>query len=459
MLICAFMGMFSETSLNIALTTLMNDFRISAATAQWLTTGYLLTLGIIMPFTALLIQRYTTRRLFFVSTTSLTLGTIVGGMSVNFSMLLIARILQAIGMGILLPLMSNTILVIFAKEKRGTAMGTLGLVLSFAPAMGPAISGILIQYMSWHFIFWLLLPFILLGMFIGYRNLINVTENHQQKIDFLSVISSTLGFGGIVFGLSQTEESLLSPIVIVPIIIGIISLAFFIKRQNTENPILDLSVFKYPIFVTGSILVLICVLIFQGTMIILPMYLQTGAGLTVLLAGLVLLPGSATNGILQMLGGKIFDKYGYKILVIPGFIIMLVTLFFLKTLTPNSSIILIMILDMTLMAGTAIVWTGAQTHALNQLPPKLYAHGSATLNTMLQVIGAIGVSISVAVLSSTKSNYLASSQHPNSINEISSAIASGAGNVFGGLMIIAIIGLLISFWMILRDKKQELTEI
>lgn len=458
MLISAFMGMFSETSLNITLTTLMGVFKISASTAQWLTTGYLLTLGIIMPVTALLIQMFTTRRLFFIATTSLLIGTLTGGLALNFNMLLVARILQAIGMGILLPLMSNTILITFEKSKRGSAMGMLGLVLSFAPALGPSISGVLIQFASWHFIFLILIPFILLGMFIGYKNIVNITEVSKQHIDVPSVISSTIGFGGIVFGLSQAENSLMNPVVIISLIIGAISLFYFVKRQNIDNPVLNLSVLKYPVFVMGMSLVLVCVLIFQGTMIILPMYLQTGAGLTVLLAGLVLLPGSATNGALQMFAGKIYDKYGYKVLVIPGLIIMLITLFFLRTLTPNSSIALIMILDVILMAGTAIVWTGAQTQALNQLPPHLYAHGSATLNTLLQVVGAIGVALSVTVLTKTKNNYLSASIHPKSINEISNAITSGAGHVFAGLMLVTVVGIVISLIMIVRDKYRTVEQ-
>ncbi len=447
LLICAFVGFFSETSLNIALTSLMEVFQVKASTAQWLTTGYLLTLGIIMPFTGLLIQMFTTRKLFFTSTTSLAIGTLLGALSVNFEMLMFARILQAAGMGLLLPLMFNTVLVIFPMEKRGAAMGTIGLVLSFAPALGPALSGILIQYMSWRFIFWLLLPFILIGMFVAYKNLENVTEVKKQRIDIISAVLSTVGFGSIVYGFGQAGESWTNPIVIISIMIGLISLALFVKRQNTEEPVLNLNVFKYPVFVMGLILVLICMLVLMSTMIILPMYLQTGAGLSVLVTGLMLLPGSAINGALQMVSGKIFDKYGHKVLVIPGLIIMMITLFFLTTLTPNSSIGLIVALHMILMGSMAIVWTGAQTHALNQLPPELYAHGSASLNTLLQVNGAIGTAVAISILTSGKNNYLAHSSHPKQLSEISNAIASGANNVFWGLMIVAIIGFIISLLM------------
>lgn len=206
LLICGFVGMFSETALNIAITNLMEVFQINAATAQWLTTGYLLTLGILMPFTGLLLQMYTTRQLFIVSTAGLTAGTFLAAVSLNFEMLMFARVIQAIGMGLLLPLMFNTLLVIFPPEKRGAAMGYMGLVLSFAPALGPAISGMIIQYLSWHFIFWILLPLIVIGMLFGMKYLENVTEVSKQRIDVLSAVLSTIGFGGIVFGFGQAGE-------------------------------------------------------------------------------------------------------------------------------------------------------------------------------------------------------------------------------------------------------------
>src|SRR5699024_4232622 len=202
-----------------------------------LTTGYLLTLGVVMPITGVLIQSFSTKQLFFSSTLSLVLGTFLAAISVNFEMLMLGRVLQAIAMDVLLPLMFNTVMIIFTIEKRGSAMGTIGLVLSFAPALGPAVSGVLIQFMSWRMIFWLSLPFILLGIFIAYKNLENVTEVKKQKIDILSVVLSTIGFGSIVYGFSLMGESLANPTALIIITIGFTALIVFVLRQNRAEPL------------------------------------------------------------------------------------------------------------------------------------------------------------------------------------------------------------------------------
>ncbi|HEB2280800.1 TPA: multidrug efflux MFS transporter [Staphylococcus aureus] len=458
LIIVAFAGMFSETSLNIAITNLMEIFDIKASTAQWLTTGYLLTLGIVMPFTGALIQSFSTRKLFFFAASSLAIGTFIAPLSIHFGVLLFARILQAIGMGIMLPLIFNTVLVIFPVEKRGSAMGTIGLVLSFAPALGPAISGVLIQYMSWRFIFWLLLPFILIGMFIAYKNLENVTEVNKQPIDIISVITSTIGFSGIVYGFGELGASWTNPIAIGSVIIGLISLIIFIKRQNNPNPLLNLSVFKYPVYVMALLLVLMNIFVFMSTMIILPMFLQTGAGLSVFIAGLIILPGSIANGTIQLLGGKIFDKYGPKVLIAPGAIIMLIALYIFTHLTPQSSIISIILTHILLLAGVAAVWTAAQTHALNQLPSELYAHGSAVLNTALQVTGAIGTAIAVSVLTSGMNQHLSKVAHPDSLSNVSKAITVGSNHVFILLSIVVLLGLIMSLFMFKSRTKEAISK-
>lgn len=454
LLISAFAGMFSETSLNIALTNLMVIFKVDSSTVQWITTIYLLTLGIIMPFSALFIKMFTTRKLFLFSTLNLLLGTLIGGVSFNFYMLILARVIQAIGMGILLPLMFNTVLLIFDKNKRGQAMGTLGLVLSFAPALGPAISGFLIQYISWRFIFFILLPFILIGIVIGYNNIQNLSETQKQKIDITSVISSVIGFGGLVYGINNLESASNFKITIITLIIAICSLTLFITKQIKSKSVVDLSVFKYPLFILGITFVMLCIWIFQGTMIILPMYLQNGAGFSVLVAGLILLPGSMTNGFLQMFSGKVFDKYGYKALVLPGLAVILITLYLLTLLTPKSSILLIILLDIVLMGGIASVWTGSQTLALNQLPSNLYSHGSTIINTLLQVVGAIGVAISVTIFTLGKNSYLSTSVHQKTTEVISNSIAFGASHVFILFMFMTLVCFIISLFIPMIQKRQ-----
>lgn len=375
LLICGFVGMFSETALNIAISNLMDVFRISAATAQWLTTGFLLTLGILMPMTGLLLQWFTTRQLFIGSLVSSIIGTLIAALAFNFEMLMVARVLQAAGMGLLIPLMFNTILVVYPPEKRGAAMGFVGLVIMFAPATGPTVAGLLIEYLTWHYIFWLSLPFLVIGLLIGLKYLENVTDVTKPRIDLLSVTLSTIGFGGVVFGFSKAgegEEGWTSAIVVTSIVIGLAALALFTLRQTfMREPMMNLRVFKYPMFLVGLLMVLSCMMIILSSMIILPMYLQNGMRLSAFAAGLMLLPGSALNGILSPHMGRLFDKYGPKWLVIPGLVVVAAMLWFFSGITPASSVGFIVALHIGLMVGISMVWMPAQTNGLNQLPPEL----------------------------------------------------------------------------------------
>lgn len=451
LLVVGFVGMFSETALNIAMVNLMDVFQISAATAQWLTTGFLLTLGILMPISGLLLQMFTTRQLFTYSLISLITGTLIAALAVNFEMLMVARVLQAAGMGLLLPLMFNTILVIYPPEKRGAAMGFVGLVIMFAPATGPTIGGLLIQYLTWHYIFWFSLPFLVIGLLIGLKYLENVTEVTKPRIDLLSVLLSTVGFGGVVFGFSKAgegEEGWGSMVVVASIIIGLTSLFFFVLRQNSMNePMLNLKVFKFPMYVVGLLLVMMSMLIIMSSMIILPMFLQTGAGLSVFIAGLMLLPGSALNGLLSPFIGRLFDKFGPKWLVIPGLILVTTMLWFFTTLTTASSVAFIVALHVGLMVGIAMIWMPSQTNGLNQLPPELYPHGTAIMNTLQQVIGAVGTAVAVSILTGGMDNYLHSSSAPTQPAEIANAMAAGLQNVFLFTVVIAMVGLIIGFFI------------
>jgi len=451
LLIVGFVGMFSETALNIAMVNLMDVFQISAATAQWLTTGFLLTLGIIMPISGLLLQMFTTRQLFVGSLISLIAGTLVAALAINFEMLMVARVLQAIGMGLLLPLMFNTILVIYPPEKRGAAMGFVGLVIMFAPATGPTIGGLILEYLTWHFIFWFSLPFLFIGLLIGLKYLENVTEVTKPRIDLLSVLLSTIGFGGVVYGFSKAgegHEGWGSMVVVTSIIIGLVALFFFVLHQNSMNdPLLNLSVFKFPMYVIGLLLVMICMVVIMSSMIILPMFLQTGAGLSVFTAGLMLLPGSALNGLLSPFIGRLFDKFGPQWLVIPGLIVVATMLWFFTTLSTASSLAFIVALHIGLMVGVAMIWMPSQTNGLNQLPPELYPHGTAVMNTLQQVIGAIGTAVAISILTGGMENYLHGSSAPSKPVELANAMTSGSHDVFLFTMIIALIGLIFGLFI------------
>ncbi|MFD6439290.1 MDR family MFS transporter [Peribacillus sp. NPDC060186] len=448
-LIAGFIGLFSETALNMALGDLIQEFNVSPSTVQWLTTGYLLTLGILVPVSGLLIQWFNTRQLFIASMVFSILGTLIAAIAPGFGILMLARVIQAIGTGLLLPLMFNTILVIFPIHKRGATMGLMGLVIMFAPAIGPTVSGLIIENLTWHFIFWVSLPFFVIALLFGLKYMQNVSTITKPKIDVPSIVLSTIGFGGIVYGFSIVgEKGWGSAIVLSTIIVGLIALFLFTVRQfNMEKPMIDLRVFKYPMFTLGLITVFITFMVIMSSMILLPLYLQTGLALAAFSAGLVLLPGGVLNGFMSPITGRIFDKFGPRGLVIPGFIIMIAMLWTLSNVTTETSIIMVILMHTFLMIGVSMVMMPAQTNGLNQLPKNLYPDGTALMNTLQQVSGAIGTTVAITIMSASQKNYMASVEDPFDPSTISGSLTAGVQDAFVFGLVLAIVGLIVSFFI------------
>ncbi|MBP2111003.1 DHA2 family lincomycin resistance protein-like MFS transporter [Paenibacillus silagei] len=450
LLIAGFIGMFSETALNVALSDLMNVLQITPSTAQWLTTAYLLTLGILVPISGMLLQWFTTRQLFVAALCFSILGTFLAAISPNFEFLLTARVVQAMGTALLLPLMFNTILIIIPAEKRGAAMGLIGLVIMVAPAIGPTIAGLLIESLSWHWIFWLSLPFLVMALISGILFMQNVTEVTKPKIDVLSIILSSFGFGGIVYGFSSAGEAegWGSPKVIIAIVIGAIALILFCIRQLTmKQPMIDLRAFKFPMFVVGVLMVFICMMVILSSMLILPMYLQQGQGYSAFKAGLLLLPGGIINGLMSPVMGRLFDKYGPKWLVIPGLALVAVSLWFFSGITATSTVVFVIVLHSVLMIGISMIMMPAQTNGINQLPLEYYPHGTAIMNTLQQVAGAIGTALAVSIMTSGSKSYMQTVTNPADPLNIGAAFTHGVQNAFIFGMVMAIIGLVIAFFL------------
>ncbi|MEC0242433.1 DHA2 family efflux MFS transporter permease subunit [Paenibacillus dokdonensis] len=440
LLISGFIGMFSETALNVALSDLMTLLHIEPATVQWLTTGYLLTLGILVPVSGLLLQWFTTKQLFVTAIIFSILGTLIAALAPNFEMLMLARVVQAIGTGIMLPLMFNTILVIFPPEKRGAAMGIIGLVIMFAPAIGPTIAGLLIEHLSWHWIFWLSLPFLVLSLICGIFFMQNVSKITKPKIDFLSILLSSLGFGGIVYGFSSAGEGSggwSSTKVIVALAVGVVALVLFALRQlRMKQPMINLRAFKYPMFTLGVLMVFISMMIILSSMLVLPMFLQRGFGKTAFYAGLIMLPGGIINGIMSPIMGRLFDKYGPRWLVFPGFLVAAVMLWFFASVTPTSAVFLVIVLHTCLMIGISMIMMPAQTNGLNQLPRQYYPDGTAIMNTLQQVAGAIGTAVAVSIMTAGQTRYMSHAANPNMLD----ALTTGVQDAFMFGMIVALIG-------------------
>ncbi|WP_375162416.1 DHA2 family efflux MFS transporter permease subunit [Bacillus sp. V3B] len=456
--VAGFIGLFNETALNMALNNLIISFGIHETTAQWLTTGYLLTLGILVPVSGLILQWFTTRQLFITSLIFSIVGTLIGAISPTFSILMIARVVQAVGTALLLPLMFNTILMIIPPYKRGKIMGIIGLVIMFAPAVGPTLSGLILKNLSWHWIFWVSLPLLVFALVFGIYFMQNVTETTKPKIDLFSIILSTLGFGGIVFGFSSSGEGdgWGSLTVIISLAIGVIGLLLFSIRQLTmKQPILNLRAFKYPMFTLGLVIVITSMMVILSSMILLPLYLQTSLALSTFVAGLLLLPGGIINGILSPVMGSLFDRFGPKWLVIPGFVIVTGAMFGFAAITMETNSAFIVGLHIIMMIGISMVMMPAQTNGLNQLPRELYPDGTAIMNTLQQVAGAIGTAVAISILSSSTQNFMNTvADKTNPLNQVL-AFTEGVQNSFVFAIIIAVIGLVLSFFIKRVEVEHE----
>ncbi|OCA83280.1 MFS transporter [Bacillus sp. FJAT-27225] len=400
LMIGAFIAFLNNTLLNIALPSIMADLKIEAATVQWLTTGFMLVNGILIPTTAFLIQKYSVRQLFLAALGIFTIGTLIAGTAHDFPVLLSGRMLQASGSAILMPLLMNVMLVSFPIEKRGTAMGVFGLILMFAPAIGPTLSGWIIEHYDWRMLFHFITPIAAAILIIGFFLLKDKKEKTNDRLDFVSLLQSSIGFGGILYGFSSAgNKGWDSPYVYGAILIGTVSLLIFILRQLRQgNPMLNFRVYQFPAFALASVISMTVNMALFSGMILLPIYTQNLRGITPMDAGLLMLPGALIMAFMSPITGRLFDKFGGKVLAIVGLLIITVTTFDFSRLTLETSYTHLIVLYSIRSLGMSMVFMPVSTNGLNQLPPRFYPHGTAMNNTMNQVAGAIGTALLVTIM-------------------------------------------------------------
>lgn len=307
----AFVSFLNNTLLNVALPTIMKEFDVAASQVQWLSTGYMLVGGILVPASAFFITRFKNRHLFITSMTLFSIGTALAIFAPEFWVLIAARMIQAAGAAVLGPLLMNVMLTSFPIEKRGSVMGIFGLVMISAPAIAPTLSGWIVEHYDWRMLFEIILPFAILVLLLAIFKLGNVMETRKVSLDVFSLILSTIGFGSLLYGFSSAgDKGWDSPIVYGTIIVGVLGVAAFVIRQLfLEQPLLDVRIYKHPMFALSSaISIVVSMAMFSG-MIITPIYVQTVRGISPLDAGLLMLPGALVMGIMSPITGKLFDKF------------------------------------------------------------------------------------------------------------------------------------------------------
>lgn len=400
MLLGAFVGMLSETSLNIALPKLILAFHVNTATIQWLVTGYMLIIGIVLPLSSLISKWFTTRQIIIFALVDFIAGAVISAMAGNFPVLLIGRMIQGIGTGLILPLMFAVVMRIFPPQKIGAVMGVCALVIMFAPAIGPTLTGLILAKLSWNWIFWLFVPFLAVALIFAITSLENVGDITRPHVDVLSILESAVGCSGLVIGASlSSRDGWLSMPVLCSLIIGVVVLALYIHRQlHLETPILNLRVFKTPAFTIGSTLVMLDFGIILSAMYLLPMYIQNGLLLPVALTGIIMLPGGVVNALTSAVAGRMYDSIGAKKPAMIGFIIALIGAGMLALTSDHSSIAYVIAAHVILMIGCPLAMSPSQTSALNSLSGMESADGSTILNTMQQIVGALATALATSFL-------------------------------------------------------------
>jgi DHA2 family lincomycin resistance protein-like MFS transporter len=446
LLISAFVVVLNETAMGVSIPHIMDSFDVSAASAQWLTTGFMLTMAVVIPITGVMLQRYTLRRNFFTAMGLFAVGTAFAAFAPTFELLLVARIVQALGTSIMLPLLFTAVMQLVAPERRGRTMGLVTIVTAAAPALGPTVSGVIVSSLGWRWVFIIVLPVAVLAVIAGAAWLRNVTPTMPARFDVLSVLLSAVGFSGLIYGLASIGERVASGGGLpawIPLTAGAVALTGLVLRQialrDTDRVLLDVRVFAGRLFTMSTITVVVVSISLFGSLILLPLYIQQVLGEPAHIAGLMLLPGGVLSGVLAPFVGMAYDKVGPRALILPGAVVVTAAMSAFSTLAVDTPVWLIIAMHMMLSIGTALMMTPLMTTALGAVTPKLYPHASAIVNTLQQVSGAAGTALfitlfTVAATANTDGNPL-------------TALAGGVGTAFGVGAAISAVGIVLAAFL------------
>ncbi len=447
-----FVVILNETIMINAIPRLMGDFAIEPRTAQWLSTVFMLTMAAVIPLTGWFLQRVSTRTAYAVAMATFSAGTLVCAVAPIFEVLLVGRVIQAGGTAVMMPLLMTTLMTVVPASDRGRVMGQVTLAISCAPALGPAVSGVILELGSWRLIFAFVLPVAAAVAFAGMRQLENVGEAQVSSVSWLSVVLAAGGFATLVYGLSEIGNGSTRTVTLL-VVAGAALVAAFVayqlRLQRSDSPLLDLRTLKRKTYAVSLLLMSAGFMAFLGSMILLPLYLQSLRGLTELQTGLLVMPGGLAMGVLGPQVGKLYDRFGSRPLVIPGSIGMVAALAALSRIGVDTPYWLILVVHVALMACLAAIFTPVFTIGLGDLPPQLYSHGSSLLGTLQQVAGAVGTAVLVVVMEN-RSEHLATSG--------SSVPDAFVGGLQAAFLVGALIGVVVIVLSLLLPSRVEAPE-
>jgi DHA2 family lincomycin resistance protein-like MFS transporter len=405
-----FVVILNETLMGVAIPTLIEALGITASLAQWLTTAFMLTLAVVIPITGYLLQRFQTRPMFLLAMSLFLIGTVIGAIAPGFEVLLLARVVQAAGTGIIFPLLFTTVFGLVPADRRGRVVGLISTVIAVAPAFGPSVSGLILSFADWRWLFITMIPFAVAALVIGAKKLVNIGEPRPGRLDVLSVLLSIPGFGGLVYGLSQLGEAGRAPeseradattAALTALAVGLVALVLFVWRQfvlqRTDGALLDLRTFSHRQFSVSIAIVMVASMALFGAIILIPLYVQDVVGASALISGLIILPGALLQGLLAPWIGRRYDAVGPTSLVLPGAVLLSVSLWGMAMLSATTPLWLVAFANIGLSLGLALLFTPLLTNGLSALPPQLNSYGSAIVGTVQQVAGAAGIALFISI--------------------------------------------------------------
>lgn len=394
-----FLGSINQTILGPAIPSMMSDLQINASAAQWLTTIFLLVNGIMIPCTPYLMARFRAKQLYIGAMSIFCLGTFCAGIGHSFVLLLVARILQALSFGVLMPLLSGSVLMMYPQTMRGKAMGTIGVVFSIAPAIGPSIAGFIIDLYNWNVVFLGLVPFIVVNILICMFVMPDIDETHSVELDRMSVVLSTIGFGSLLYGFSAVGSfGWQSMQVYGPLLIGGVVIYAFIKRQRRlSTPLLRFETMTNKKFVIGMIL---CMLINAALLfgsVLTPIYLQEIRGYSVFMSAMVMFPAAVLSALINPVVGMIFDKKGGRPVILWGLLLLLIGSASYLTFYEHTATWYILLMYSVRLFGINIVQMPVTTWSMSDFEGDIIPHANALFNTLRQIAGSVGTAVFVSV--------------------------------------------------------------
>lgn len=395
-----FFGLLCSTLMNIALPTFMNVFHISEAQVQWVTNGYMLVNALMIPVSSFLIKRFPFKNLFIIFSGIFLLGTIIGAIAWSFNLVVVARMIQALGAGMMMPLV-NVLAIRYAKPgKKGQIMGIIGLAFNCAPILGPAISGFLLHFFSWRYLFLLIIPFAVITLLLSFFLLPKIPHNEHPRFNTLALILITGGLWSLLMGLSNVSNNhLLSFNVAGYVLIGLVFLfLFFLNQHHSNRQLINFGIFSHKQFVFATVINMLITSTMYGNAILIPLLVQIVLGKSTVVSAIAVLPGAILTGLLSTTSGRFYDIYPIKILVGTGLIIDIIGTIGQAAIGARSSVLMITLFQTIRQFGLVTMLIPLQTQALSLLPNEIVPDAVATFNTLRQIAAAFGTALIVSIV-------------------------------------------------------------